>query len=230
MTHEERERLRALCDKATLGTWVYMGDAEPWSGMVVAISDDSVTPICSTPESDDRPADMDFIRAARTALPELLDEVEAAEAQLREVVGQAKQQLRDEQEASGVDLGKMMRRQDRMVAEMMVLRQRAEAAEAQILVLQKRLEAQECALATVAKQDNLSISDAVMNTLQLMSTRPLPVCLYPEDMAGLIGRLTTAEAKVMRLREYIRAIVVQETHPCHCFPCMQGRRLLEETK
>jgi hypothetical protein len=42
-------------------------------------------------------------------------------------------------------------------------------------------------------------------------------------------RAEAAEAKLKRLREYIRAIVVQETHPCHCFPCMQGRRLLEET-
>ena len=149
MTKERRELLRELCKKATPGPWLHT-----WKDCFMCMSSDFIDRkgddigiALVTADINQTNAmlyatdiDMDFIAAARTALPELLDEVEAVEAQLREVVAQAKQQLRDEQEASGVDLGKMDRRQDRMVAEMRVLQQRAEAAEASAVVAREALE------------------------------------------------------------------------------------------
>ena len=149
MTKERRELLRELCKKATPGPWLHT-----WKDCFMCMSSDFIDRkgddigiALVTADINQTNAmlyatdiDMDFIAAARTALPELLDEVEAVEAQLREVVAQAKQQLRDEQEASGVDLGKMDRRQDRMVAEMRVLQQRAEAAKASAVVAREALE------------------------------------------------------------------------------------------
>jgi hypothetical protein len=43
-------------------------------------------------------------------------------------------------------------------------------------------------------------------------------------------RAEQAEAKVARLREYIATSVVKDEKTCNCFPCIEGRRLLEETK
>lgn len=77
MDREELKRLRALADAATPGPWVFKasGDSLRFSmrrppGGTIAVA------LTAEPE------DVDFIAAARTALPALLDEVERLRAEV----------------------------------------------------------------------------------------------------------------------------------------------------
>lgn len=65
-----RDQLRALANAATPGPWEVKGDELDGTG---------VAHCCMPPDPEDR-ADMEFIAAARTALPQLLDQLDQAEA------------------------------------------------------------------------------------------------------------------------------------------------------
>lgn len=67
-----RDQLRALANAATPGPWEVKGDELDGTG---------VAHCCMPPDPEDR-ADMEFIAAARTALPQLLDQLDQAEAEL----------------------------------------------------------------------------------------------------------------------------------------------------
>lgn len=89
--------------KATSGPWVYMDDAEPYSGTVLTA--DEAVRICETPQLDDRLDDMEFIAHARTDIPALckaLRESMAREAAMADIV-KAAQDLIDTTEYGGYD-------------------------------------------------------------------------------------------------------------------------------
>ena len=79
MSPEERERLRTLADAATPGPWTreagWIRSPDGYQRAVVYCTDD-VRPSYE--------ADGDFIAAARTAVPDLLDDLDAAESALDE--------------------------------------------------------------------------------------------------------------------------------------------------
>jgi hypothetical protein len=84
--------LRELCEKATPGPWKACGAEKCTCGLVWSKEIDDVVACCSTCENagisvegQQIRANMEFIAAARTALPELLEEVE----RLRKVFQQA---------------------------------------------------------------------------------------------------------------------------------------------
>ena len=79
LTPEDIKELRRLLSEATAGTWIDMGDTEPWPGTVIAttVPDGGVTPVCIDPEADDRPADRACIAALHNAAPALLDAADA---------------------------------------------------------------------------------------------------------------------------------------------------------
>jgi hypothetical protein len=108
VTTEERERLRALCDKATPGPWYSDNWANEWEPQQRTPFEDAGATITRHPNGasrkreDDvvvggnqdeqggavgvlRNADAAFIAAARTALPELLDECERLQVFVWEV-------------------------------------------------------------------------------------------------------------------------------------------------
>ena len=68
-----RDQLRALANEATPGPWEVRGDELAGTG---------IAHCCMPPGREDR-ADMDFIAAARTAAPQLLDQLDQAEARIR---------------------------------------------------------------------------------------------------------------------------------------------------
>ena len=45
----------------------------------------------------------------------------------------------------------------------------------------------------------------------------------------LRAELTEMHEKLEKLRKYINTMVVKDESVCNCFPCIEGRRLLEET-
>jgi hypothetical protein len=88
MTTEERERLRVLCDKATPGPWLARVRLD-WGEALVYTPQGSQTSdecdVCYLNEdrsTGELAATAEFIAAARTALPELLDALETAERNL----------------------------------------------------------------------------------------------------------------------------------------------------
>lgn len=93
-----RDQLRALADKATPGPWEWhhqehKGTIHPTflegrteDDWVLSL-DDAFTPSRAT---------LDFIAAARTALPQLLDQLDAAERRIRDLT----QEVRDERGAA----------------------------------------------------------------------------------------------------------------------------------
>lgn len=80
MTTDQIKELRRLLGEATPGTWIDMGDTEPWPGTVVATDGIGVTPVCIDPEADDRPADRAWIAAIHNAASDLLTAAEDREA------------------------------------------------------------------------------------------------------------------------------------------------------
>ena len=106
MSRKEREALRELCAKATPGPWRGARDeqdANQWWGKfpqnapecVVLTDEEKVDgeepwPICSTSDdglaTEQESANAHFIAAARTALPQLLDEHEELLRRVRELL------------------------------------------------------------------------------------------------------------------------------------------------
>ena len=97
-----RDQLRALADAATPGPW-RIGEAftEPAS-WVAHLADNgwddrtTVTSQDATARDDQEVRDAEFIAAARTAIPQLLDQLDAAEQRIRDLA----QEVRDERGAA----------------------------------------------------------------------------------------------------------------------------------
>jgi hypothetical protein len=79
VTDEKTKRLRALCEAATPGPWTHDYDGE--QGYAVRGPSDGQT-VCIGYEEDAA-----FIAAARTALPEVIDELERLRARILELEG-----------------------------------------------------------------------------------------------------------------------------------------------
>ena len=74
-----RDELRKLAEAATPGPWVQNGR----NGIPTPIG--SCVALTRRHDDDERRADAEFIAAARTALPTLLDQLDAAEARIKAV-------------------------------------------------------------------------------------------------------------------------------------------------
>ncbi|WP_347042040.1 hypothetical protein [Brachybacterium nesterenkovii] len=87
MTPDEMTRLRALADAATPGPWEF----QPWSTCPLPSGDYKESILLANAAHDGEIVrelgnqDGDFIAAARTAVPDLLDEVEALRARIDKV-------------------------------------------------------------------------------------------------------------------------------------------------
>lgn len=76
MTDAEVKRLRELCDKATVAPWrAWFVGMTPGEG-VIRIDSDRANVLITNEICNPHEDDLEFIAAARTALPALLDEVE----------------------------------------------------------------------------------------------------------------------------------------------------------
>lgn len=125
MDKSERDRLRALCDKATAGPWGIVGSVH----VVTAVEevDHNIRPrqrgqrVCGdmfpSIARNCSPNDSEFIAAARTAVPAMLDALEAAEAERDAAIATMEMATRTTEEIRRTTVEAIVRRLREMAVE-----------------------------------------------------------------------------------------------------------------